>query len=256
MKDKKELFVNGAKIEETDKSYVNGFRLQKTDKKFGETVVNGVVMGLYDREEKHQLGQDNGQPDSWWLLYNMGESTGLPEWVPWIDIGSNRTCWDISLRTENRSKYKWNSTRITGNGWVDIKCNQRVVYSFPFRDIEYGLARVTVLITEMMEHSFNFCDPESELGRKIWYHEQPAIIERLILSQGAIIVKFDGLNELGGFNLRKPWETQEDRDADEWHGQSEVKTNILDPKIWWHRDGKVDPAPNKNLGNPNLIKTK
>jgi len=85
----------------------------------------------------------------------------------------------------------------------------------------------------MSEHPFNYFDPESEVGRKIYYYGQAAIIDRLMLDQGCIMIKKeDGT----GFDLRQHKNEDVD-DMGDWHGSNVVKTHVLDDKhIVWFRN--------------------
>jgi len=219
-----------------------------------DTVINGKLTEIWQRNETHELGKSNGCPDSWWarMEYDIDDDEEQPDvdWVPFIDLGANRPCFEINIKQGNYTKSKWGETSINGSCKVSITCNTRPIYELRCRDIEYGLAKCQVLITEMQEHSFNFADPESEIGRKIWYYEQPAIVESLMLDQGCIMVKFDkdfvhvnldkehnitvaSCIEQKGFNLSRPWDTHEIED--EWDGQDSIKTDVFDSNIYWFR---------------------
>ena len=114
-------------------------------------------------------------------------------------------------------------------------CNLRKVYEFPFRnDMGYAMSKAQQLIVKMNEHPFRFGDPEREIGRKIWYYRQPAIVKSLMLDQGCIMIEKDDPSD-PGFDLSHPWDREDDI-VNEWNGESEVKDDILTPNIWWFRD--------------------
>jgi hypothetical protein len=197
-----------------------------------KTVVNDRIQEIWRRNETHKQGRINGQPDDLWLRETFEGSDDI-DWTPWVGIGANRPCFEIKLVQGNRTKFKWNETRIDGTGKAEIICNKIKIYEFAFRDIEYGLARAQVLLSTISEHPFNFMDPESEIGRKIWYYEQPAVIDYLLLDQGCIMIrKEDGT----GFDMSRPWDDEEDRICNEWHGKNKVKDDILVKTIYWFRD--------------------
>jgi hypothetical protein len=219
-----------------------------------DTVINGKLTEIWSRNETHELGKANGCPDSWWakIVYDEHEKDE-PEidWIPFIDLGTNRPCFEINIKQSNYTKSKWGETSINGTCKVMITCNTREVYEVRCRDIEYGLAKCQTLITEMCEHSFNFADPESEIGRKVWYYEQPGIIQSLLLDQGCVMIKFDkdavdvkkdsdnsviiaSCIDRNGFNLSRPWNDNEMED--EWDGRDTIKTDIFDHNIYWFRD--------------------
>lgn len=213
--------------------------MTKEPRMFSQTIVNNEVMGIYEREEKHGLGEPNGCPDNWWLKeirqypQDDGSLKEVVNWIPWIDKCIHRPCWDIEVRQRNHTKQKWGETQINSGVGVTIYCNQRPVYTFTVRDIEYALAKAQTLLIDLGEHPFNFIFPEKEIGRKVWYHNQPAIIDRLLLDQGCIMLKYDGE---GGFDMKHPWDRPEDGGPSEWDGESSVKDDILSSNIWWFRD--------------------
>jgi len=197
----------------------------------GKTIVDGKAQEIWRREEGHSLGRDNGRNEHLWLK-QIHDDTDDIEWVPWIDIATNRPCYEVKVTQGNRTKYKWSETRINGTCQVDILCNQKKVYEFRCRDVEYGLARSQVLLSKMSEHPFDFADPESMIGRKIWYHRQAAVIDDLMLQQGCIMIrKEDGT----GFDMSQPWRDEDDLE-DPWDNQNIVKDDIFTEQIWWFRD--------------------
>lgn len=199
---------------------------QKEPRWLFDTIVNDEICGVYQREEKHQLGDWNGCPNTWWLKDTDGE------WIPWIDIGTNRPCFEFIINQGNYTKVKWNETQIRSTDSVEIYINKRLVYTFGCNNLNYALAKVQTLHVEMLEHPFNFCNPDSEIGRKVWYRNQPAIIERLVLDQGCVVLKkADGT----GFDMKNPWDNEDDITSD-WHGKNEVKDDIFTESIWWFRD--------------------
>jgi len=200
----------------------------KEEKKLFRTVLNGKVSWVYERPGfKHELGKDNGCPEDRWILDDINE-----QWIPYIDIGINRPCWEVHLVQDNKTKYKWDKTRIDSTCVVSLVCNKEEVFSFRCRDLNYGLSRANVLITEFSEHPFDFSNPIVEVGRKIWYYNQPAkLIE--ILSGGDIMLEYSG--EKDGFDLRMPWDSEPD-DCSYWNGKKKVKTSIIDENIYWFRN--------------------
>jgi len=153
-----------------------------------KTVINDQVQEVWRRNKTHKQGEINNRDSHLWLRQTFKNSDDI-DWTPWIGIGVNRSCFEIKLVQGNRTKFKWNETRINATGKAEIICNKTKVYEYRFRDIEYGLAKAQVLITTISEHPFNFTDPKSEIGRKIWYYEQPAVIDDLLLNQGCIMIR-------------------------------------------------------------------
>lgn len=196
----------------------------------GKTIVNDQIQEIWHRDEAHQLGKDNGRNEHLWLKQTYDDIDEF-DWVPWVDISAKRPCYEVRIAEGNRGKEKWGETRITGSCIAEIFCNHKKVYEFPCRDIEYALAKTGVLLAEMREHPFDFADPESMLGRKVWYANQEAVIDSLYLDQGCVLFrKEDGTP----FKLEKPWNKDDDI-HDPWDERNQVKDDILSPNIWWFR---------------------
>jgi len=207
------------------------------ERKIFDIVVNGRLTGVWDRPEHlHELGKWNGCPETWWLKYvgreDEDEEVSV-DWIPFIDKGTNRAAWDIRIKQGNTLKYKWDDWDIRKTGYVEIFLNNRQVDEFGFGDIAYAFSKAQYRTFEMSEHPFNYFDPESEVGRKIYYYGQAAIIDRLMLDQGCIMIKKeDGT----GFDLRQHKNEDVD-DMGDWHGSNVVKTHVLDDKhIVWFRN--------------------
>lgn len=202
-----------------------------------KTLVNGRLAEVWCRAEKHENGKWNGTPEDWWLNIGTAEK---PEWIPWVDKCVNRVCWSVSLKTGNYTKSKWDEISVNPSGGAEIFCNGRKVYEFGGWDIDYLFSKANYLIKQMSEHPFNFANPDDEVGRKIWYYGQPATILENWLEQGCIYFQKDGE---GGFDMRKPWDREEDGDLSEWHGQDKIKDDVLSPHICWFREDQPWPLP-------------
>ena len=130
---------------------------------------------------EHPNGKWNGCPDTWWLDYSdhpiKGEITPEKELVPYIDKGVNRICWEVRFKQKNYSKFKWDDWDIRSSGQCQIYANGNQIYSFGSGSVEYALAKAQYLMVNLMEHPYNFINPEEERGRKIWYYGLPATIE-------------------------------------------------------------------------------
>jgi hypothetical protein len=130
---------------------------------------------------EHPNGKWNGCPDTWWLDYSehpiKGGITPESDLVPYVDKGVNRICWEIRFKQSNYSKFKWDDWDIRSSGQCQIYANGKQVYSFGSRSVDYALAKAQYLMVNLMEHPYNFLNPEEERGRKIWYYGLPATIE-------------------------------------------------------------------------------
>ena len=140
---------------------------------------------VYSIEGKEHEGL-NDTPKTWWLYYSDRLPEGIvppedsPYWEPYSD-SLNRLCWDIKISQGNSSKEKWGETQFRSNTTVEMYCNNKLVYKFGTwggdKGMSYAMAKVQYLQVKMCEHPYNFLNPESEVGRKIWFFGLPATID-------------------------------------------------------------------------------
>lgn len=214
-----------------------------------DIVIDNQLYEVWDLPGKEHLqGEWDGCPKTWWVRYVEPEFNELDRltqllrsneirWIPYTDHRGTRPQWEVRVKTGNYIKSKWGDTDIHQYGFVEMFCNLRKVYEFPFHnDLSYAFGKAQQLIVEMNEHPFRFRDPEQEIGRKIWYYEQPAVIESLMLDQGAIMIRKDDPNN-PNFDLSRPWDREEDMPiVDEWNNEPVVKEDIFSSHIHWFRD--------------------
>lgn len=105
----------------------------------------------------------------------------------------------------------------------DICC-----WEFFHRNAQEACLEARQIIRELSEHPSEWSIKSSRaalVGRKVYYRDQPAIIESLITSQGCVILIPEGIAE-----FRPPlWDKERD-DVDS------VKCDVLDKSIWWFRE--------------------
>jgi len=165
--------------------------LQQAKEKFGEDNIRKIFeIQIYEKMYpvysiegyEHNIGKYNGCPDTWWLDYsvyhsdNDDEEPTMRELIPYIDKGVHRVCWKVDYEQHNSTKYKWDEWHIRNGGICKIYANGKPVYKFHYRELKGALAAASNKIDEMVEHPFNFINPEEENGRKIWYYGLPAKI--------------------------------------------------------------------------------
>jgi hypothetical protein len=137
----------------------------------------------------------------------------------------------VNLQSENylkESELSGNEVRKGGNG--QILADGEVVYEFFFRDIGYALRKAQQVIDQLSDGTCDWLIKERRdalIGRKLFYREHPAVVERLIVGQGCLILRTeDG----------KPFPPPVWRDANEDEdGEPTVKVEVTDPHIWWWR---------------------
>lgn len=208
-------------------------------RKLFKTLIRGKVHWIYSRQVEHQYGKLNGCPDTWWLLIKYDDEY---EWTPWIDKAGTRPCWEITVRQDNYIKHKYGGSDIRSTCHVDMKCNGEVVYEFGCNDINYAMSKSQYKMIEMMEHPFNFMNPQEEIGRRIWFKRQAAVISELLLDQGCLILEYKGVG--AGFDLIDPWEDDSFPISEE-NGEKTVKVGVFSDDIYWFRDkGKGETSDN------------
>lgn len=147
-----------------------------------QVYINHKHYWVYDIPEKVCEPQ-NGEPATWWVYFTdnqLPEGTTPPidsdEWVEYSN-SINRLVWDISFKEQNTTKYKWDNWRFRKSCVCQMSCNGKLVYEFHVREIEFAMSKCSTLMVELVEHMYNFLDPESQKGRKIWWQGLPATIQ-------------------------------------------------------------------------------
>lgn len=153
-----------------------------------------------------------------------------------IPFDGHRRLIDVDIKSSNylkESEYSGDEIRksVTGSIIVD---GVKLVEIFG-REVQQVMKWVDRAIDEYSEHPSRWFDKkarEALVGRKIFYHDQPATIKRIIEDQGAIIIECPP-------NFKPPIRDEEDEDGwDDWKvdGHYEVKDDVLSPHIWWWRN--------------------
>lgn len=199
--------------------------------KIRDIFINSSKHELVDLPDKHHmLGKDNGCPSTLWVKYKEFITDDI-EYIPWIDIGANRLCWDIQIKQRNSINYKYLSTRINGDTLVIIKLNNKPFYEFTTYKLEYAFNKAQNIIYQLEEHPL-VIDNEDVVGRKIYYKNLPAIIVNSGI--GYVIIKPDCKeDELDKWWLKygNIW----DENDDEQPIREDIKDDILSPNIFWYR---------------------
>lgn len=173
----------------------------------------------------HSIGGKYGNNDLWCCLEDEE-----PTYKNLIEFDGVPCRWSFKVEQNNYTKSKWGENEVRSNCICTIYRNDKEFMSFGTRDYEYASSKAQVLITKLQEHPINFTSKNyiKEIeGRKIWYREQKAIIERYIEGQNCIIISFeDG-------EYKEPEYLKEDIEN---LGELEIKEDLLSPHIWWFRD--------------------
>jgi hypothetical protein len=142
--------------------------------------ISNKLYGVWDIEGKEHGGW-NGEPKTWWVYYtdsipgDMVPPIDSEHWEPYSK-SINRLLWDIRFEESNSANEKWGSTNFRSHLSCEMRCNDKLVYSFGTRDMAFAFGKAAYLMTILCEHSYNFLEPEKEKGRKIWWYGLPALI--------------------------------------------------------------------------------
>ncbi len=147
----------------------------------------------------------------------------------------HRCLIDVTLRSHNYLKEsEMSGDEIRKAGQCIILADREPIYGFFFRDPQSALLRAHSIITTLSEHSLfllNKAERDRIVGRKVYYDRTPAVITRLLLDQGCVILEPEP-----GHTFQAPvWED----DPQDWVSDygSSLKADILaDGHIWWHRE--------------------
>jgi hypothetical protein len=142
----------------------------------------------------------------------------------------HRVLIDILIKSGNYLKEShYSGDEVRKSCTAQIVADGEVVYEFGGREPEYVLLRAHHMLGVLKDHPSNLLvkkERERLVGRKIYYRDHPAVIDRLILDQGCIIIKSaDG----------QPFPSPAWREKDD-EREASIKDDILTPHIWWFRD--------------------
>lgn len=187
--------------------------------------VNGVPYDIYIVEGYvHTIGGRWGENSLW--ACPAGEK---PTHENLIEFNGEAPTWGITFDRVNYVKSKWNETSVETNGSCWITRNGKKFYNIMGRTSEYALAKAQYTLVQLLEElPVSICHrdwKDQNIGRKIWYNEQPAIIDS-ITSDNNLLIKPDGIDK---FKAPASWEGDYDDYADG------LRVELLSPHIGWFR---------------------
>lgn len=152
-----------------------------------DTYLNNEPLEVYHVDgHYHSIGGKRGNNDYW--CCPRGEK---PTFNNLMEFSGEACNWDFEIVNKNYFKSKWGEDEIRCSNLVIIRRNGKRFYSFGVRDIEYGVAKATILLTDISEHpiAFHMQNYENEIiNRKIYWNGLPAIIESYSMDGNLIIV--------------------------------------------------------------------
>jgi hypothetical protein len=147
------------------------------------------------------------------------------------EFDGHRVLIDVRVNSMNYMKEShYSGDQIRKGGSCEILADGEVVFEFFCRDTRGALLRAHHLIGELSEHSSGWMvkrERDALVGRKVFYRGHPAVVDRLIVDQGCVMLR----TEDGKPFPPPPW-----RDA-EWEddGDEVAKVEVNDGNIWWFR---------------------
>lgn len=145
--------------------------------------------------------------------------------VDGVQFDGHNVLWGFSYKPSTYLK----ESELSGEEWrkggsIKFFRNDIQVFEEFCREPERAAIRILELLGKLQD-----IDWDSLEGRKIYWRETPAVVERVILEQGCMIVKVDGAE-------RFPERIWADEDWQKLEDPTSVKIDVLDPHIWWFRN--------------------
>ena len=141
--------------------------------------------------------------------------------------------WGLEYKVNNYVKCKWDETELRQHGYTVITRNGEDFYTVA-GGMAYSVPKAMMLIAEIKDHPLDFgvIDFDKKMvGRKIWYHGQPAVIRRFVKGQCCIIIEPEGAER-----FTTPLEYQGDSLCGGWEEEKNLKIDCLrDGAVNWFR---------------------
>lgn len=210
----------------------------------------------------------NRDQGDWWWADVSGDGTH------WAQFRGHHTQVDIEFSTMNyRDTHEWKGRDdIQAGGAWKISLNRQPVYDGHIGDPMYALDRLREKLHWLLSadnHALNLSDPrpfhDQLVGRRVYWHDVPAVITSTVLDQGCVILApigrahfprqardLDAEPDGSGHDEQDLWDEYEERT---------VKVEIDSPHIWWWRKrpfaaSEADERYRPNRKGRQLVKQK
>lgn len=195
-------------------------------------------------------------------LVRARETTGLADeynredYWRWADVSGDGSHWahfrghhvqiDLELHTANRREVNdWKGRdEIRAEGtWTLALARQQVWEGYLHANPLDQMLDIRRIAQQLLDHSaIDWRDPapvaEQLLGRRVYYERVPAVVSGVsVLSQGCVMLKPVGVDEF------PPSAHAIDDGQDDPYERDEIKTELLDPNIWWWRERPAGDEP-------------
>lgn len=189
--------------------------------------INGKPYDVYRIEGFiHTIGGGNGENCNW--ACPAGEK---PTFQNLIEFDGEAPTWGIMFDQVNRIKTKWDETRIEKSGRCWITRNGANFYNIPTRDMDFGLATARHKLVMLMESPINIGMrgwKEELRGRKIWWRDQPAIVQYVSQDNELYIVPDETSHFSSPPSFGPPGSYSRYEDG--------LFADLLSPNVGWFRD--------------------
>lgn len=159
-----------------------------------------------------------------------------------IGFDGHRILKTIIFSDRNRLKESdLSGDEVRAGSSCAIYFNGIQLYEFGFKDFAYGAAKAVVVLTDLCEKAVAYTDSildgsdgRSLKGQKVWYLDQPGLIDHVMPDQGAvtIIPDPDYLDQFAPAYSLEDMAEDDDRDC--------VKEDVLSLSISWYRGTEED----------------
>lgn len=173
-----------------------------------------------------------------YYVYPLREEMSVKNLTPYWGLKGG-IAWGIHFEYKNyfRPGNGFNKdSQIRENGSCWITRNGKKFYEVSGIKHEYALAKAQALIVELSECGIEFYERNWEaqvIGKKVWYHNQPAKIKRVVKEQGCFILEPDGID----FFEPEPYSYDDEEERKDWINDYgiDLKVEFLSSNIHWFR---------------------
>ncbi len=147
----------------------------------------------------------------------------------------HRLCWRVEVEERNYLKEsELSGDEIRKGGSYKLFVDGECIYEGFCRSVEYGMKAASRAMDALGEVCggdwLRAKTRDTMIGRPIFYHGVPAVITRLIVDQGCVVIE-----AAEGHTLRPPAHAD---DPEDWllDHRDGVKDEVTSPHIWWWRE--------------------
>jgi hypothetical protein len=148
-----------------------------------------------------------------------------------VGFSGHRPLLRIEARERNRLKQSGLSgDEVRGNCELVLFANDVATQRFEGRDLRSCLVRVLESLLSFGEHPIQVWrkeDRDALVGRKVYWHGEPAVVHRYYEDLVEVLLRYDGPRTTGF--QRQPWQ-------DDGGDRLELRVDLYDPAIWWLRE--------------------